>query len=487
MVERLFDAVGSLGGPWAYLAVGLLAAAESSLGAGLVVPGETGMIVGGFVVSQGNADLPFMLVVAVAGAVLGDSIGYEIGRRLGPAIRRTRVGRAIGQERWESAERYLVERGGKAIFFGRFVAVVRSVVPAMAGITRMPYRRFLFWNALGGVVWASTFVTIGFFAGNAYERVADQAEGAGLVILAFVVVTVVVIGVARWVARNPEHARRLAGRVGDWRPLAWVRRNFGGPLRFLQARFRIDHPFGLSLTMGLAFVILAGWAFSVLAVDVVARTDSVRVDRPVARYLAEHRAGTFTDVMDAVTWAGSGKVLVPLLGVVGMLWLVRTRRWGVLLFLAVAFGGAMLFTDVLKELVERPRPPDRYAITGASGFSFPSGHVTQACVAYGALAYLHGSVVRSWTARVVIWAAAVLLVLMVAGSRLYLGVHWLTDVLGGLALGALWLGMVVTAFGTTRRFTQQYLRGDRTDGPGGPGGPDGADRDPDDDRTVTRT
>lgn len=457
MIERLFDFIGSLGGPPAYAAVGALAAGESSIGVGLVVPGETGMIVGGFVVSQGNATFWIMLVVGIAGAIVGNSIGYEIGRRFGPAVRSSRVGRRIGEENWNRAEDYLATRGAKAVAYTQFLAVVRSVVPALAGVSRMPYRKFLFWNALGGIVWGSLYTTVGFFAGRSYDRVAEQLEDAGLAVLALFVTVVAVVLTARWMARNPERVQALSDRIAGWPPVAWVRRNFGGPMRFVQRRFRVHDPFGLSLTIGLVFLILAGWAFTVVVSDVAARTDLVNVDAPITRYLADHREPWLTTVTEWVTALGSVSVLAPLLGVVAVGWLIRTGRWGVALFFVLALAGAVVAIDVLKDLVERGRPPIRFAVSDAAGLAFPSGHAVLATVGFGALAYIHGSVVRWWSARVAIWAAAVTVVLLVGFSRVYLGVHWFSDVLGGYALGAVWLGIVVMAFGTSTRFHRQYI------------------------------
>lgn len=492
MIDRIFDAVGSLGGPWAYLAVGLLAAGESSVGIGLVVPGETGMIVGGFIVSQGGADLGVMLAVAVVGAIVGDSIGYEIGRRFGPAIRRTRVGQKIGPERWETAESYLAKRGGKAIFLGRFLAVVRSLVPAMAGVSKMPYRKFLTWNALGGLVWASIYVSVGFFAGRSYEQVADAAEGAGLVVLGVVVIVAGTAVIGRWLARNPEKTRAIGRRIQSWGPIALVMRYFGGPLRWVRDRFRVGEAFGLSLTVGLAFLVLTSWGLALLVNDVLSRTDLVRIDRPVTNFFVERREQWVTSVMRVITDFGDTSVVLGLLGVVALAWIVRTRRWGVLLFFAVAIGGAMVASNLVKELIERSRPPLMLHATDAGGFAFPSGHTTHATVTFGALAYLHGSVIRSWPARVAIWASAVLIAILVGLSRLYLGVHWLTDVLGGFALGAVWLSIVITAFGTGTRLRRRHTRHRRTHPHGDsdeqhhlPGGIDhGEDRHPERDREA---
>lgn len=458
MIERLFETLGSLGGPWAYLAVGLLAAGESSIGVGLVVPGETGMIVGGFIVSQGNADFGLMWLVAVTGAVVGDSVGYEIGRFLGPRIRRTRVGRFIGEERWQKAQDYLSQRGGKAVFLGRFVAVVRSIVPAVAGISHMPYPRFLVWNAAGALLWATIYVSLGYAAGRSYEQVADAVEGAGYVLLALLVLIAAVVLGARWAARHPDRVRSLGERVTGWRGVTWVERRLSWPVSFVRRRFSLDDAFGFSLTVGLVALIVGTLALARVAAYVSDRQALVDVDLPVVRWFAEHRAESLTDAMEWLTHLGSAAVLGPAVGLVALVWLVRARRWGAVAFLGAALLGGVVATDVVKGLVERPRPPAALAVVDAGGFAFPSGHTVQATVAYGAIAYLAGSVLRRWTGRVIVWAGAVILSLVVGFTRAYLGTHWLSDVLGAYALGVVWLSVVITVFGTGSRFTRQYGR-----------------------------
>src|SRR6266511_4048470 len=105
-----------------------------------VHPRETAMLLGGFLAFQGRVNLAVMMAAGAAGAVVGDSIGYEIGRRFGEPLKHSRLGRRVGQDRWARGEAYLRAKGGRAVFLGRFVGVLRALVPALAGMSRMPYR-----------------------------------------------------------------------------------------------------------------------------------------------------------------------------------------------------------------------------------------------------------------------------------------------------------------------------------------------------------
>jgi membrane protein DedA with SNARE-associated domain len=184
------DAIlSNLASPWGYVVVGLMATLEAAAFVGLVVPGETALLVGGFLAYQGRASLGLMIAVAAVGAIVGDSLGYEIGRRFGPALKATRLGVKVGERRWSKAAEFLARKGGRAVFFGRFVGVLRALVPSMAGLSRMPYRTFLAWNAAGGAVWAAMFVTFGYLAGASYHQVERVAGRATLLLTVLVALT----------------------------------------------------------------------------------------------------------------------------------------------------------------------------------------------------------------------------------------------------------------------------------------------------------
>lgn len=183
MVSHLLHGLLSLSGPPAYALVALLAGGEAAVLLGLVLPGETALLLGGVLASNGHVRLTTMLLVAVVAVIVGDSIGYELGRRGGPRLRTSRLGRRVGETRWLRGEHFLARRGGPAVLLGRWVGVLRALVPSLAGMARMPYRQFLAWNALGGTLFAGTVVLAGFAAGSQYARVAHLLGGAGLVLL----------------------------------------------------------------------------------------------------------------------------------------------------------------------------------------------------------------------------------------------------------------------------------------------------------------
>lgn len=166
--------------------------AEDAMFIGFVIPGETAAVVGGVFASRGDLPLWGMILVVISAAILGDTVGYEIGKHVGPRIMALKL---LDKRRaqLQKAEDFLARRGGLAVFLGRFTAFFRAVMPALAGLSRMPYRRFAIWNFTGGIIWGGLFVTLGFIAGNSYEELAHAVgRGAAVVVGAVVVVILVV-------------------------------------------------------------------------------------------------------------------------------------------------------------------------------------------------------------------------------------------------------------------------------------------------------
>jgi undecaprenyl-diphosphatase len=180
-----------------YLAVFGLPFLEASLFLGFVFPGETALVLGGVLASQGRVSVGGVIAVAIVGAITGDAVGYAVGRRFGPGLQSSRLGQLVGDKRWRASETFLRRRGGPAVFVGRFTALLRALVPSAAGMAKLPYRTFAIWNALGGSVWAAGFVLAGYAAGESYKEVERYLGRGALVLTALVLVVLVVVHFVR--------------------------------------------------------------------------------------------------------------------------------------------------------------------------------------------------------------------------------------------------------------------------------------------------
>jgi membrane-associated protein len=199
-----------------YLVIAALVFGETAVFLGFVLPGETAVVLGGVLASRGHVSLALLFAVVVVTAVTGPLVGYEIGRRMGDRLFSARVMQRVpgGPERARAALR---SRGALAVLLGRFVAVVRAVMPAAAGAVRVPYRTFLVYNIIGGVAWGAGYCVLGYLAGSAYAAI-ERRVGTGL---AAAVAAVVVVAAATWALRRhragtrPSRAAQLpAGSAG---------------------------------------------------------------------------------------------------------------------------------------------------------------------------------------------------------------------------------------------------------------------------------
>ena len=177
--------------------------AEDALFVGFVLPGETLAIIGGVTASLGHTHLTVILLIVVLAAIVGDSVGFEIGRHFGPKIMAHRFFDKR-RKRLDSAQDFLRRRGGAAVFLGRWTAFFRAVMPALAGLSRMKYRVFLPWNAAGGIAWGSTMVVAGYLAGESYHRV-EKWLGRGA---AIIVAIIVLVAIAVWAVRRHRKEAR---------------------------------------------------------------------------------------------------------------------------------------------------------------------------------------------------------------------------------------------------------------------------------------
>ena len=197
-------------GPTAYVIVGFLAFAEAALLVGFFIPGETAVVIGGVLAGLGAVNLEVMMVVVVVCAIVGDSVGFEVGKRAGPYLleRRPLKGNAAVRRTMGMLEHY----GGPAVFLGRFVAFARALIPGLAGMSGLRYRVFLFYNAMGGIIWGVGYTLLGYAVGLSFEKILSEV---GLWSLAGVGAIVVVAVVVRFVFKRHERQRLADQFDGD--------------------------------------------------------------------------------------------------------------------------------------------------------------------------------------------------------------------------------------------------------------------------------
>lgn len=199
----LLDAVQSVDPVIRTLLAGLAIMLETSVLVGLVVPGDTIVIVAGTAVSS-PLEAVVLGIVVVIGALVGESIGFWLGHLIGPRIQHSRLGRRIGEANWQRSERYLRRRGGPAIFISRFLPVLHSLVPLTVGMSGYPYRRFLAWTIPACVVWSTLYISVAAVAAGTYRELADQLHYAGYVFVGVIVLFLVLVFAGKKIIERVE-------------------------------------------------------------------------------------------------------------------------------------------------------------------------------------------------------------------------------------------------------------------------------------------
>jgi undecaprenyl-diphosphatase len=421
-------------GAWTYLLVGALAFLETGAFVGLVAPGEFTVILGGAVAGQGDISLPLILGITWAAAFAGDSVSFMLGSKLGRGFL-VRHGARIGitEPRLKQVEGYFASHGGKTILVGRFIGLVRALAPFIAGSSGMRYGAFAPYSILGTGIWATGLILTGYFASQSLDTV-TRIVGQGLLAFGLAVGAIVACVLVVRFFRKPQNRRRLVEgmeRRRPLRPLVALGRRLRPQAKFLWDRLT-PGGLGLELTTVLAalavglYVLIAYW--SIVAGD----PGPTAGDQAALDFADEIQVGWLEGLAKAVTHLGAAYVVVPLAVLAALALAISGRRWE-LGVLVAGVAATLILVPEIKGLTERPRPPE--GLVDASGYAFPSGHAAYAVFYVWLAATVALRVVPDLTRRGLAIGAGLAVTAVIGLSRVYLGVHWLSDVSAGWALG----------------------------------------------------
>ncbi|HKG39371.1 MAG TPA: VTT domain-containing protein [Conexibacter sp.] len=457
-LDQLLKDVGSTLGAWTYLLVGVLCFLESGAFLGLLVPGETAIVVGGFVAGQGEIDIILLIAVVWTTAVAGDLVSFALGRRLGRDFLVKHGPRfQITEERIQHVEHFYDRHGGKAVFLGRWVGLVRSVSPFLAASSGMPLRRFLPYDILAAGAMGTLFCLIGYIFWHSLDKVLEIAR-KGLLALGITIALIAgIVAAVQWL-RKPENRRKLeawfaahertpvlglairGGRIAGHR--------LARPARFVWDRLTPGQ-LGLELTTLLSIAAVGSFVFFgyLIAIDPV--TELTRGDRRGVRWSNALETPWLTDLAKVLTHLGALPVAGGALVITALV--LMWRRHGPE---GLALLGGLVLTyagvHITKVAFGRPRPLD--PLIDAAGSAYPSAHAAYAvCWVAVAVALRHAFPQLAIRAGLLI--AGLTIAVVVGLTRIYLRAHWFSDVAGGWGVGAACFalaGMVALVVGYVR-------------------------------------
>jgi membrane protein DedA with SNARE-associated domain len=433
-LQNLLEEVSNTLGAWTYLLVGAFAFAETGAFVGLVVPGETVMLLGGAVAGQGAIDIYLLIAVAWFSAWLGDTTSFFLGRRLGRNFvldHGPRVG--ISHERFEKVEDYFGRHGGKTVFIGRFISLVRAFAPFIAGSSGMRYRDFVPYSILGTGLWASAHILVGYFFSRSIETAGKYAAKGAFLLATLIVIVAGIVFLYRHFRQGDNRAAAVRWIEGH-RATSWLVELARRPqLRFLWERVTPGGTFGLEFTSLMATLAVAGFVLVAYTVVVGDQPGPTPGDETAMEIVGHLHSAALISVAKVVTWFGSAAVVWALAAICAAL-LAWRRRWTEFWVLVAGMAIIQIGIVEIKDAVDRPRPPD--PMVSSSSSSFPSGHAAHS-VFYLWLAVTIVLRLRPGMARgAAVVTAGFAVTALVGLSRVYLGVHYLSDVSAGWALGA---------------------------------------------------
>ncbi|MBI5065907.1 bifunctional DedA family/phosphatase PAP2 family protein [Candidatus Woesearchaeota archaeon] len=400
---------------WGYWIILLASLLEATPIFGLLAPGQLMVILGGFLAKQGILDIGDVIFVAIVGAILGDLMGYVLGKKYGYSFI-TRFGRYFffKKEHFDKTKKLMNQHTGKTLVIGRFNSLTRAFGPFIAGSTKIPFMKFLTYNIVGGVCWAVSFVLLGYIFGKSYEV---ASKYLGKFILIAIILSLIIIYLYRFVNKR-KHI------------------------------FSKYHLYALILNISSLYL------FSKMIEDIVEKEFVTKLDVWINTKITLLWNPWLNKMMIFITNIVSPTnlfILSILLSVV----LIYKKKWYYFLLFLFSMIGGLLFEVIIKLIAHRARPSN--ALIKLADYSFPSGHATMAIIFFSLLLYSFKDDIKNKILKNSFIVGNIALFLLVGFSRIYLNVHWFSDVIAGFSLGLFWITLLILVFKAIAALSKKTL------------------------------
>lgn len=413
---------------WSGIAVFVIACSESLAVIGLFMPGALLMFGIGAIIAADSMPLGSTLIWAMSGAFVGDGLSFWLGHyyreslyKLWPFSRHPGL--------MQRAHNFFQQHGIKGIALARFIGPLRPIVPAIAGMSQMPARTFYLVNGLSAILWAPAYIIPGMIFGASLELAAEVTGR----LATFILITLLIIWLGLWLVRYTMRwlHTELSSPLG--RIVLWSNKHpFIQP--FIHSIIDPAYPVAPGLAI-FAGIYLSLFGLIALIINKGVQINIGSIDLFVFQYLQDIRSPLTDQIMIMMTGLGERYLLESILALTVFL-LILKKQWRASIYLLSVYVGTMTISFLLKFILEIPRPVSIYE--GISNYAFPSAHTSLSTAVYGFIALLISKEIH-YKYHWIPYSLAAILISLTGFSRVYLGAHWLSDVIGGLVLALIWV------------------------------------------------
>ncbi|MFH1583068.1 MAG: bifunctional DedA family/phosphatase PAP2 family protein [Candidatus Falkowbacteria bacterium] len=389
---------------WGYLIIFITAISEALPILGTFIPGHTIIILGGLLAKIGIFKLGAVMAVASAGVVTGDLLAYYIGRKFGYDFV-VRYGKYffLNEEKYNKTKDLVSEHTGKALIVGRFSPFTRAVSAFLAGIYKIKFPKFVFYSIVGGVSWATLSVLLGYVMGQGFE---SATKYFGRVVLAAIILIILIF---------------LAYRALNKRKQVFLKKH----------------------SLYLALNALSIYIFSKMIEDYLDKESTYHFDLWLNQNITSVWQPWLNKLMIFITNILSPEILLAVAILAAIYFFIKKNWYNTALIFMGSVGGLILGA-ILKQLIGRLRPLG--GLVAESGLSFPSQHSLMALIFFSLIMFLFTEKIKNKLFKILFIFSNLFFIILVGFSRIYLKVHWFSDIIAGLALGLFWLTFLILAF-----------------------------------------